>query len=78
MIRGIEDEITRHIRRAQDSGYIRDDVDRDISRNFMALINEGPLVNALLELPSLETEAGRERYFTSAWKAFIDAVAVRH
>jgi AcrR family transcriptional regulator len=78
MIRGIEDEITRHIRRAQDTGYIRDDIDRDISRNFMALINEGPLVNALLELPSLETEVGRERYFASAWKAFIDAVAVRH
>jgi AcrR family transcriptional regulator len=77
MIQGIEEEITRHIRLAQKAGFIRKDIDQDISRSFMALINEGPLVNALLELPSLETEASRERYFASAWKAFVDAVAIR-
>ncbi len=77
MIQYIEDEITRHIRRAQEYGLIRTDIDRDISRSFMALINEGPLIQALLELPSLENAEGRERYFDSAWKAFIDSVAVR-
>jgi hypothetical protein len=77
MIQGIEDEITRHIRRAQADGLIRTDIDQDISRSFMALINEGPLVQALLELPSLATEESRRRYFDSAWQAFIDAVAVR-
>ncbi len=77
MIQGIEDEITRHIRRAQADGLIRTDIDQDISRSFMALINEGPLVQALLELPSLATEENRRRYFDSAWQAFIDAVAVR-
>ncbi len=76
MIQGIEDEITRHIRRAQQSGSIRTDVDQEISRSFMALINEGPLVQALLELPSLETESSRERYFNSAWKTFVQSVVV--
>ena len=77
MIQDIEDEITRHIRRAQNAGLIRTDIDRDVSRSFMALINEGPLVQVLLELPSLESAASRERYFDAAWKAFIDSVAVR-
>ncbi len=77
MIQGVEDEITRHIRRAQKAGLIRTDIDRDISRSFMALINEGPLVQALLDLPSLSTEENRKRYFESAWQAFIDAVMVR-
>jgi len=78
MVQGIEDEIKRYIRRAATSGFIREDIDQDISRSFMALINAGPLVNALLEVSILETEASRERYFASAWKAFVDAVAVRH
>jgi AcrR family transcriptional regulator len=77
MIQGIEAQITRHIERAQTAGLIRTDIDRDISRSFMALINEGPLVQALLELPSLETAASRERYFDAAWSAFVDSVAVR-
>ncbi len=77
MIRGIEAEITRHIGRAQTAGLIRTDIDRDISLSFMALINEGPLVQALLELPSLDTAARRESYFDAAWGAFIDSVAIR-
>jgi AcrR family transcriptional regulator len=77
MIQGIEDEIKRHIRRAQNDGFIRTDVDQDIARNFMALINEAPLVQALLELPNLSTEEKRRRYFESAWRAFLDSVAVR-
>lgn len=77
MIQDIEDEITRHIRRAQKSGLIRTDIDRYISRSFMALINEGPLIQALLDLPSLESAESRERYFDAAWKTFIDSVAVR-
>jgi AcrR family transcriptional regulator len=75
MIQGLEDEITRHIRRAQDSGFVRADLDRHISRSFMALFNEGPMVQALLELPSIEEESSRERYFDSAWKTFVDSVA---
>jgi AcrR family transcriptional regulator len=77
MIQLIENEIARHIQRAQQAGLIRTEVDPGISRSFMALINEGPMVQALLNLPSLETEAGRELYFNSAWKTFIDSVAVR-
>ncbi len=77
IVQCIEDDITRHIRRAQKSGLIRKDIDQDISRSFMALINEAPLIHALLELPSLENAENRERYFDAAWKTFIDAVAIR-
>ncbi len=77
MVQCIEEDITRHIRRAQKSGLIRKDIDQDISRSFMALINEAPLIHALLELPSLENAESRGRYFDAAWKTFIDAVAVR-
>jgi AcrR family transcriptional regulator len=77
MIQAIEGEIARHIRRAQKAGLIRTDIDHDISRSFMALINEGPLVQALLDLPSISTEENRQRYFEAAWQAFIDAVMVR-
>jgi hypothetical protein len=77
MTQGIEDNIARYIRRAQESSLIRIDIDHDVSRSFMALINEGPLIQALLELPSVSTEESRERYFDSAWRLFIDSVAVR-
>jgi AcrR family transcriptional regulator len=77
MVQGIEDVIMRHIRRVQNAGLIRPDVDHDIARSFMALINEGPLVRALLELPSLSTAERRDIYFNAAWSAFINAVAVR-
>jgi len=77
MIQGLEDEITRHIRRAQRSELIRTDIDQNISRIFMALINEAPLVQALLELPSISTEELRQRYFETAWKTFIDSVSLR-
>jgi len=76
MIRDIEDQISRHVHRAQKSGVIRTDIDRNISRILMALINEGPMIQALLELPSLSTEENRRQYFDSAWKIFVDAVAV--
>jgi hypothetical protein len=77
MIQGIEDEITRQIKRAQKAGVIRTDIDEYISRSFMALINEGPLVQALLELPSVDTAESRDRYFESAWATFVDSVATR-
>jgi AcrR family transcriptional regulator len=77
MTQGIEDNIARYIQRAQESGLIRIDIDHDVSRSFMALINEGPLIQALLELPSVSTAESRELYFDSAWRSFIDSVAVR-
>jgi AcrR family transcriptional regulator len=75
MIQGLEDEITRHIRRAQDSGSVRADLDQHISRSFMALFSQGPMIQALLDLPSIELESDRERYFDSAWKTFVDSVS---
>ena len=75
MIQIIEDEITRLIRRAQESGFLRPDLDQNVARNFMALFSEGPMVQALLELKSIDTEQSRERYFESAWKTFVDAVS---
>jgi hypothetical protein len=77
MIQRIEAEIMRHIQRAQKVGLIRTNIDRDISRSFMALINEGPMIQALLDLPSIATEENRQHYFDSAWQAFMDSVAVR-
>ncbi len=77
MIEEREEQITKHIRRAQISGFIRPDIDQHTSRSFMALINEGPMIHALLDLPTLSTVENQKIYFDSAWKAFIDSVAVR-
>ena len=77
MTQDVEDQIARRIRSAQDAGLIREDIDQHAARSFMALLNEGPLVHALMELPSVETEADRERYFEGAWKAFVDSVGVK-
>jgi AcrR family transcriptional regulator len=77
MIQIIEDDIARYIRRAQESSLIRIDIDPNVSRNFMALIAEGPLVQAILDIPSVSTEENRKIYFDSAWRLFIAAVAVR-
>jgi AcrR family transcriptional regulator len=77
MTRDVESQITRRIRLAQEAGLIRKDIGHHAALGFMALLNEGPLVHALMELPSVATEAARERYFEGAWTAFVDAVAVR-
>jgi AcrR family transcriptional regulator len=77
MVEEREEQIMQHIRRAQIAGFIRKDIDQHVSRSFMALINEGPMIHALLDLPSLYTAESQKLYFDSAWKAFIDSVAVR-
>ncbi len=77
MVEEREAQITQHIRRAQMAGFIRTDIDQHTSRSFMALINEGPMIHALLDLPSLSTAEDQKLYFDSAWRAFIDSVAVR-
>lgn len=77
MTRDVESQITRRIRLAQAAGLIRDDIGQHAALGFMALLNEGPLVHALMELPSMATEAARDRYFEGAWTAFVDAVGVR-
>jgi AcrR family transcriptional regulator len=77
MTQDVEDQIARRIRLAQDAGLVREDIDQHAARSFMALLNEGPLVHALMELPSMESEAARNVYFASAWKAFVDSVGVR-
>jgi AcrR family transcriptional regulator len=76
MIQDMEDNITGYLQNAQKSGLIRTDIDRGISRSFMALINAGPLIQALFDLPSLENDEQRERYFAGAWKTFSDAVFI--
>jgi len=77
MIEIVEDEIMQHIRLAQSAGLIREAPDEHAARGFMALLSEGPLARALLELPSMETSAARDRYFDGAWNVFTDAVRAR-
>jgi AcrR family transcriptional regulator len=77
LIQDIEDVIIQNIRRSQAAGLIRSDIDQNISLSFMALLNEGPMIQALLELPSLSTAEGRKRYFDSAWNTFFESVIVR-
>jgi AcrR family transcriptional regulator len=77
MIQELEDAITRHIRFAQDSGFLRANIDRNVSRIFRSLFNEGPIVQSLLELEGIETESSREIYFESAWTTFVDSVSTR-
>jgi AcrR family transcriptional regulator len=74
MVDVVEEEIMQQIRIARSSGLIRKAPDQHAARSFMALICEGPLARALLELPSLEAQAGRDEYFDGAWKAFKDTV----
>jgi AcrR family transcriptional regulator len=76
MIQAMEENITKCLQKARNSGFIRTNIDQGISRNFMALINAGPLIQALIDFPSLEDEKQRERYFEGAWKTFTDAVSL--
>jgi AcrR family transcriptional regulator len=72
-----EDEITGRLRIAEQQGLFRKDVGQHAARNLLALVIEGPLFQALLGLPSVDTPAKRDAYFEAAWTTFIDSMGRR-
>jgi AcrR family transcriptional regulator len=73
----LEVELDRRIRSAQTLGLLRACAGAFAARNLLALVSEGPTMQALLGLQSLESEACRGAYFEAAWRTFTEAMAIR-
>jgi len=77
VVQTFEDEITERLRSAERQGLFRKDVGQHAARNLVALVIEGPLFQALLGLPSVDTPAKRCAYFDAAWTTFVDSMVSR-
>jgi AcrR family transcriptional regulator len=75
IVETFEEEITQRLLVAERQGLFRNAVGRHAARNLAALVVEGPLFQALLGLPSVDTAAKREAYFDAAWQTFMDAMS---
>jgi AcrR family transcriptional regulator len=77
IIETFEAQITQRLRVAERQGLFQGDLGQHAARNLVALVVEGPLFQALLGLPSVDSPAKREAYFNAAWTTFIDAMLAR-